>query len=120
MFYNICKKRGVTKMNSTILLVCLAGESAKLLAQRIKEAASEKSELLNIQTCSFAEVDFFIRQDVKMILLAPHVSFLEKQLIEKIDSTVTSLAIIPAAYYGRMNGLGVLNLINNQLEQLVI
>ncbi|MBC1586626.1 PTS sugar transporter subunit IIB [Listeria seeligeri] len=91
-----------------IMLVCSAGMSTSLLVKKMTEAI-EKSQV-EATVIAVAEADFDkYRNNVDVVLLAPQVRFLEKNLKRVLDPLGIPVSIINGIDYGTMDGEKVLN-----------
>lgn len=91
-----------------IMLVCSAGMSTSLLVKKMTEAI-EKSQV-EATVIAVAEADFDkYRNSVDVVLLAPQVRFLEKNLKRVLDPLGIPVSIINGIDYGTMDGEKVLN-----------
>lgn len=90
------------------MLVCSAGMSTSLLVKKMTEAI-EKSQV-EATVIAVAEADFDkYRNNVDVVLLAPQVRFLEKNLKRVLDPLGIPVSIINGIDYGTMDGEKVLN-----------
>ena len=85
-----------------ILLVCSAGMSTSLLVNKMRDAAKECGEEVEINALAIAECSSVIN-DVDIVLLGPQVRF-QKPQVEKL----TNGSIIDMRQYGIMDGKGIL------------
>ncbi|EAD4324658.1 PTS sugar transporter subunit IIB [Listeria monocytogenes] len=93
---------------NNIMLVCSAGMSTSLLVKKMTEAIEKQQ--VDATVIAVAEVDFDKYKDnVDVVLLAPQVRFLEKNLKRVLDPLGIPVAIINGIDYGTMDGEKVLN-----------
>ncbi|MBC6297708.1 PTS sugar transporter subunit IIB [Listeria sp. FSL L7-1517] len=102
-----------------IMLVCSAGMSTSLLVKKMTEAIEKKQ--VDATVIAVAEADFDkYRNNVDVVLLAPQVRFLEKNLKRVLDPIGIPVSIINGIDYGTMDGEKVLNdaltMINQRLQ----
>lgn len=91
-----------------IMLVCSAGMSTSLLVKKMTEAIEKKQ--VDATVIAVAEADFDkYRNNVDVVLLAPQVRFLEKNLKRVLDPIGIPVSIINGIDYGTMDGEKVLN-----------
>ncbi|MBC1433575.1 PTS sugar transporter subunit IIB [Listeria welshimeri] len=91
-----------------IMLVCSAGMSTSLLVKKMTEAIENKQVAATV--IAVAEADFDKHKDnVDVVLLAPQVRFLEKNLKRVLDPLGIPVSIINGIDYGTMDGEKVLN-----------
>ena len=89
-----------------ILLVCSAGMSTSLLVNKMKEAAKQMGEEVDIQALAIAECSSVIN-DVDIVLLGPQVRF-QKPQVEKLTNGTIPVEVIDMKQYGVMNGKAIL------------
>ena len=89
-----------------ILLVCSAGMSTSLLVNKMRDAAKECGEEVEINALAIAECSSVIN-DVDIVLLGPQVRF-QKPVVEKLANGRIPVEVIDMRFYGTMNGKGVL------------
>ena len=89
-----------------ILLVCSAGMSTSLLVNKMKEAAKQMGEEVDIQALAIAECSSVIN-DVDIVLLGPQVRF-QKPQVEKLTNGTIPVDVIDMRHYGVMNGKAIL------------
>ncbi|MBF2457648.1 PTS sugar transporter subunit IIB [Listeria welshimeri] len=91
-----------------IMLVCSAGMSTSLLVKKMTEAIENKQ--VEATVIAVAEADFDKHKDnVDVVLLAPQVRFLEKNLKRVLDPLGIPVSIINGIDYGTMDSEKVLN-----------
>ncbi|EDO1224415.1 PTS sugar transporter subunit IIB [Listeria innocua] len=91
-----------------IMLVCSAGMSTSLLVKKMTEAIENNH--LDATVIAVAEADFDkYKGNVDVVLLAPQVRFLEKNLKRVLDPLGIPVSIINGIDYGTMDGEKVLN-----------
>lgn len=90
------------------MLVCSAGMSTSLLVKKMTEAIEKQQ--VDAVVIAVAEADFDkYKGNVDVVLLAPQVRFLEKNLKRVLDPLGIPVAIINGIDYGTMDGEKVLN-----------
>ncbi|PDG97157.1 PTS sugar transporter subunit IIB [Listeria monocytogenes] len=93
---------------NNIMLVCSAGMSTSLLVKKMTEAIEKQQ--VDATVIAVAEVDFDkYKGNVDVVLLAPQVRFLEKNMKRVLDPLGIPVAIINGIDYGTMDGEKVLN-----------
>ncbi|EAG7375058.1 PTS sugar transporter subunit IIB [Listeria monocytogenes] len=93
---------------NNIMLVCSAGMSTSLLVKKMTEAIEKQH--VDAAVIAVAEADFDkYKGNVDVVLLAPQVRFLEKNLKRVLDPLGIPVAIINGIDYGTMDGEKVLN-----------
>ncbi|EIA7380575.1 PTS sugar transporter subunit IIB [Listeria monocytogenes] len=93
---------------NNIMLVCSAGMSTNLLVKKMTEAIEKQQ--VDAAVIAVAEADFDkYKGNVDVVLLAPQVRFLEKNLKRVLDPLGIPVAIINGIDYGTMDGEKVLN-----------
>ncbi|EPN1185513.1 PTS sugar transporter subunit IIB [Listeria innocua] len=91
-----------------IMLVCSAGMSTSLLVKKMTEAIENNH--VDATVIAVAEADFDkYKCNVDVVLLAPQVRFLEKNLKRVLDPLGIPVSIINGIDYGTMDGEKVLN-----------
>ncbi|UPH49224.1 PTS sugar transporter subunit IIB [Listeria innocua] len=91
-----------------IMLVCSAGMSTSLLVKKMTEAIENNH--VDATVIAVAEADFDkYKGNVDVVLLAPQVRFLEKNLKRVLDPLGIPVSIINGIDYGTMDGEKVLN-----------
>lgn len=92
---------------NNIMLVCSAGMSTSLL---VKMTEAIEKQQVDATVIAVAEADFDkYKGNVDVVLLAPQVRFLEKNLKRVLDPLGIPVAIINGIDYGTMDGEKVLN-----------
>ena len=89
-----------------ILLVCSAGMSTSLLVNKMRDAAKECGEEVEINALAIAECSSVIN-DVDIVLLGPQVRF-QKPQVEKLSNGTIPVELIDMRQYGIMDGKGIL------------
>lgn len=97
-----------------VLICCGAGMSSSALVRRMRQYAQERGvEDFTIDSASEERVAFS-SHNCDIVLLAPQVSFKEKEVRHKIGND-TPLVLIPMLDYGRANCENIFNLIEKTL-----
>ena len=89
-----------------ILLVCSAGMSTSLLVTKMKEAAKQMGEEIEIQALPIAECSTVINE-MDIVLLGPQVRF-QKPVVEKLACGRIPVDVIDMRLYGIMDGKSIL------------
>lgn len=93
--------------DKTIMLVCAAGMSTSLMVNRMKQAAAQKGQAVNIFAVASAEVaNNLATHRPDLVLLGPQVRFM-RPVIQ--DKTVAPVRVINVDDFGAMNGAKVLH-----------
>ncbi|MGY3779465.1 PTS sugar transporter subunit IIB [Isobaculum melis] len=86
-----------------VMLVCGGGASSGFLASSMRKAAKKKGLMMDIFAKSESDVDNF-KNEIQVLLLGPHLKYLEEEIKERIAGTSVKLAVIENAIYGSLNG----------------
>ena len=89
-----------------ILLVCSAGMSTSLLVNKMRDAAKECGEEVEINALAIAECSSVIN-DVDIVLLGPQVRF-QKPVVEKLANGRIPVEVIDMRLYGIVDGKTIL------------
>lgn len=89
-----------------ILLVCSAGMSTSLLVTKMKEAAKDMQEEVEIEALPVSECSTKINE-VDIVLLGPQVRF-QKPVVEKLANGRIPVDVIDMRAYGIMDGKSIL------------
>ncbi|MDF1509408.1 PTS sugar transporter subunit IIB [Robertmurraya sp. DFI.2.37] len=90
-----------------ILLVCAAGMSTSLLVNKMKEAAANKGEEIDIFALPISEASSVV-DEVDVVLLGPQVRYQKAQVDSLVKGRVP-VEVIDMRAYGMMDGEKVLN-----------
>lgn len=90
-----------------ITLICAAGMSTSLLVTKMKKAAEELGEEVEIRAVSERQFNKY-EKDTDVLLLGPQVGFMLKKFKEKYEPAGMSIEVINSVDYGLMNGEKVL------------
>jgi len=93
-----------------VLFVCAGGISTSFLEQRTRQAFDKRSIPVEIQARSAGDVSDRL-EGVDVVLMAPQVSFMQKELEELCAQQNVKFAPIPMALYGQMNGDAICDLV---------
>jgi len=98
-----------------ILIVCAGGISTSFLEQKIVEVFDKRGIDANILARSANDVyDHLDQADI--VLMAPQVSYMQKELSSLCDEHHVKFAPIPLAVYGQMNGEAVCQMVMDLLK----
>lgn len=86
-----------------VMLVCGGGASSGFLASSMRKAAKKKGLMMDIFAKSESDVDNF-KNDIQILLLGPHLKYLEEEIKERIAGTSVKLDVIENTIYGSLNG----------------
>ena len=89
-----------------IFLFCEAGMSTSLLVNKMRDAAKECGEEVEINALAIAECSSVIN-DVDIVLLGPQVRF-QKPVVEKLANGRIPVEVIDMRLYGIMDGKTIL------------
>lgn len=93
-----------------ILLACAAGMSTSLLVTKMEEVAEKKDLQVKIFAKPVSEVDQIVKNEqISCVLLGPQVSFMKKEMTEKLVPLGIPVEAIDMSAYGMMDGEKVLN-----------
>lgn len=92
-----------------IMLVCNAGMSTSLLVNKMREAAENRKETIEIFASPEAEAQEMVGQ-VDVILLGPQVSYVLPEFERSAEPFGISVQVIDTLDYGRMDGEKVLDM----------
>lgn len=90
-----------------ITLICAAGMSTSLLVAKMKKAAEQLGEEVEIRAVSERQFNKY-EKDTDVLLLGPQVGFMLKKFKEKYESSGMAIEVINSVDYGLMNGEKVL------------
>ena len=99
----------------TIFLCCATGASSGFMAKNIRQAASARGIDVNVIARSDSVIEDYI-EDVDVILVAPHLSYLLDDLSWVTDEYDVPLLLIPKKAYGDMDGDAILDLALEEIE----
>ena len=90
-----------------ILVVCGGGASSSFIAQNIYKAGVAKGMSLNVDAISETELEDYV-YDRDVILIGPHLKYLEETLAEIINAEGIPFAFIEDKNYATMDGNAIL------------
>ncbi|MDO4764784.1 MAG: PTS sugar transporter subunit IIB [Eubacteriales bacterium] len=97
-----------------ILLACGSGASSGFMAANIKKAIKEKGLSATVKAVSDSEIEEYA-DEIDILLIGPHISYLEDDLNELAEEKGFPLMIIPQSIYGTLNGKETLELVLQKL-----
>lgn len=110
---NIDKKRKKI-LSMKILIMCIAGGTTSLVADKIKEAARKKNiKDINIDAHAIHEGNA-LAPNYDFLLLGPHVGFKQQEFENQFPDKY--IAVIPPIMFGRMDGNGILKIIQDTIN----
>lgn len=90
-----------------ILFVCGGGASSSFIAQNVRKAGKDIDMDVNVEAIGETELeDYVAEKDV--ILIGPHLKYLEHDLAAVINEYHIPYAFISQADYAKMNGESIL------------
>lgn len=95
--------------DKTIFLCCSTGMSSGFMAKNIRQAAKARGLEVNVIARSDSVIGDYV-EDVDVILVAPHLSYLLDDLAWVTDEYNVPLTMIPKQAYGDMDGDAILDL----------
>lgn len=98
-----------------VLLVCGGGASSGFMAVNLRKAAAARRINLDAKARSETEVELYVGE-VNAILLGPHLSYLEKELKERINNPDIKVLVIDRAQYSTLDGEGLLSELLSHFE----
>ncbi len=90
-----------------ILFVCGGGMSSGFMAQNVAKAGREEGLTINIEAIGESEIEDYI-EGKDLVLLGPHMKYLEEELSEVIRSFGVPYDFISDQDYATMNGKSIL------------
>lgn len=91
----------------TITLICAGGFSSSILLSEMKKSADKKGLDIKFNAISESKFEQY-KDETDVLLLAPQVRYLEKQMLRKYNMDKIKIMIIDSIDYGLMNGEKVL------------
>lgn len=92
-----------------ILLVCGAGMSSGLLAQKARKAAKKKGVNASIEARSESEAPQYF-SSIDILLLGPHYASYKEEMTEMAKPYNVVVEVIPQDIYGMLDGEKLLDL----------
>lgn len=99
-----------------IMLVCGGGASSGFLAQSMRKAAKKEGLSYEIFAKSETDIDNF-KTDIDILLIGPHLRFLENEIQEKLTGLTVKMAVIDNAIYGTLDGKKAIEKVQEMLSQ---
>lgn len=90
-----------------ILIVCGGGASSSFIAQNVYRAGKAQGLDLNVEAISETELEDYV-YDRDVILIGPHLKYLEENLAEVISAEGVPYEFISDANYAKMDGVAIL------------
>lgn len=106
-------------MNKLVIqFVCAGGMSSSLVVSKMQKAAEEKNIDIEIWATGVQEGKEIIteRKDIDVLLLAPQVRYMEKNLREFLKDKKTILQLVEMRDYGFLDGEKILSDILRELN----
>ncbi len=101
--------------DKTIFLCCSTGASSGFIAKNIRQAAKAEGIEVNVIARSDSVIEDYI-EDVDVILIAPHLSYLLDDLEDIADEHDVPLVMIPKKAYGDMDGAAILQIALEEMD----
>lgn len=102
--------------NTKVLLCCGAGMSSGFLAQRAQKAAEQKAPGMIVEAKSQSVVEDVI-EDYDLLLLGPHYASHLEEFEEIAAPYHVPVAVIPQKVYGALDGDGLVDFAQTQLQK---
>lgn len=90
-----------------ILIVCGGGASSSFIAQNVYKAGKAQGIELNVDSISETELEDYV-YDRDVILIGPHLKYLEASLAEVINAEGVPYAFISDMDYAKLDGNAIL------------
>ena len=98
-----------TTTTTRALIVCGAGASSGLIAQRMRKAAQERGIDLQVDARSETELPQLM-STVDVVLVGPHLSYMLADLQKQCDTVGIEAVLLPQEVYGQLDGERALDL----------
>ena len=98
-----------------VLLVCGGGASSGFMANNLRKAAKERGIAMEAKARSETEVELYA-SEVDCIMLGPHLSYLEAEMIERVKGTSAKVFVMDRSYYSTLDGDEALDDLLDHLE----
>ncbi|WP_068783504.1 PTS sugar transporter subunit IIB [Paenibacillus phocaensis] len=98
-----------------VLLICGSGASSGFMANSIRKAAKKRDLDIQVKARSDSELEQHL-EGTAVVLVGPHLKYMEKELQERVANYGIQVAIIDQAIYGRLDGDKGLDLVLKLLE----
>lgn len=98
-----------------ILIVCGGGASSSFIAQNVYKAGKAQGLDLNVEAISETELEDYV-YDRDVILIGPHLKYLEENLAEVINAEGVPFAFISDMNYAKMDGAAILEQAKSLME----
>lgn len=99
-----------------ILLACGSGASSGFMASSMRKEAKKNGLAIKIKAVSDSEIEEYM-DEIDMLLIGPHISYLEEELNALATVKNVPMAIIPQNIYGRLAGKEALDLALKVLDK---
>ena len=99
-----------------IILACDGGASSGFMAHNMIKYAKSVGLDVNIEAIGETEIEDYIN-NVDILLIAPHLKFMEKELKETINQYGIPYLFIPPEYYSKLDGEKTLKLAIDTLNK---
>lgn len=90
-----------------ILVVCGGGASSSFIAQNVYKAGKEQGLDMTVDAISETELEDYV-YDRDVILIGPHLKYLEENLAEVIEAEGVPYSFISDDNYAKMDGAAIL------------
>lgn len=98
-----------------VLLICGAGASSGFMAQAIRKASKKRGFEMSVQAKSESQLAEYLDK-IDVLLIGPHLKYMEDELKEKVSAYHIKVAIIPQNIYGTLDGNKAVDLIMELIE----
>lgn len=100
-----------------IILVCDGGASTGFMAHNMIRYAKSIGLDVNIEAIGESEIEDYI-EEKDIILIAPHLKFMEREIKEKLGQYGVPYIFIPPEYYSKLDGEKTLKLAIDSIEKM--
>jgi len=99
-----------------ILLACGSGASSGFMASSMRKAAKKQGLDVKVKAVSDSEIEEYTDM-IDVLLIGPHISYLEDELKEVAQEKGFPLIVIPQNIYGTLDGAKAMDLVKEELDQ---
>ncbi|MBP1041008.1 PTS sugar transporter subunit IIB [Vagococcus sp. BWB3-3] len=100
----------------TVMLVCGGGASSGFLASSMRKSAKKQQLIMEVFATSESEIDNHV-DEIDVLLVGPHLRYLEEEIQEKLAGKDIKLAIIENDIYGSLDGERAVKKVINMMEE---
>jgi PTS system cellobiose-specific IIB component len=98
-----------------VLLVCGSGASSGFMAAAGRKAAKKEGADLEFKARSDSELGDYLK-GMDLLLIAPHLKYMLEDAQKEAEPMGVKVAIIPQKVYGALDGKGLVQFANKQLQ----